>query len=148
MTYLIKPWLLHLLVAAGLGLSGGFPAAVAGGTPSATPLVGTLWLLVEIDGKPAGTGTSGRSPDLLFDSEGKVGGYAGCNRFSGGVEIEGDVVTFGPLMSTMMACAEGDQVEQVYLAKLVGMVRFSVSGDELVLYGGDGSRPVLRFRAE
>lgn len=110
-------------------------------------LVGGRWELVEIDGQPAGTGAGGRIPDLKFTAQGQVGGFAGCNRFNGGFEREGDVLSFGMLMSTMMACAEDATVEQHYLGKLVGKLRFTIDGDQLVLYGDDGTRPVLRFRA-
>ncbi len=112
------------------------------------PLAGTRWLLVEIDGQPAGKGAGERPADFQLNEEGQAAGFGGCNRFSGGVKVEGDRLVFGPMMSTMMACAEGDAIEQAYLSKLVGSVRFGVSGDALVLYGGDDSRPVLRFRAE
>ncbi len=118
-------------------------------TPRAErPLTGTRWLLVEIDGEPAAAGADGRPADFQLNDAGQAAGFGGCNRFSGGVKVEGDRLLFGPMMSTMMACSEGDQVEQAYLVKLVGSVRFSVSGDALVLYGGDDSRPVLRFCAE
>ena len=113
----------------------------------ARELVGGRWELVEIDGQPAGTGAGGRRPDLQFTAEGQVGGFAGCNRFNGGFEREGDVLSFGLMMSTMMACAEDATVEPRYLGKLVGKLRFSIDSDQLVLYGGDDSRPVLRFEA-
>ena len=115
---------------------------------AARPLVGTRWVLVEIDGQPAGSGADGRPADFQLDETGQAAGFGGCNRFGGGVTVEDDRLVFGPMMSTMMACAEAERVEQAYLAKLVGPVRYSISGDDLVLYGGDDSRPVLRFRAE
>lgn len=125
---------------------------VAGDRPAATtaarPLVGTRWLLVEIDGQPAGSGADGRPADFQLDETGQVAGYGGCNRFGGGVTVADEQLVFGPMRSTMMACAEGDSVERAYLSKLVGPVRYSINGAELVFYGGDDSRPVLRFRAE
>ena len=63
-------------------------------------LDGTSWILTEI------TGTD-LSPDLvgtLIFADGKAAGSATCNRFSGSYERDGSDLSFGPLMTTMMAC--------------------------------------------
>jgi len=116
--------------------------------PDAGALAGTRWVLAEIDGSAAGPGADGQKPDLRFGMAGEATGFAGCNRFGGSVTVEGNRLTFGPLRSTMMACADGDAVEQAYLKKLVGTVRFGFEGRELLLFGEDDKRPLLRFRTE
>ncbi|WP_416885279.1 META domain-containing protein [Marinospirillum sp.] len=44
--------------------------------------------------------------EVTFTSEGQVYGFSGCNRFSGRFTLSGESLTFLPLASTRMACAE------------------------------------------
>ncbi|MFK7161483.1 META domain-containing protein [Marinospirillum sp. MEB164] len=44
--------------------------------------------------------------EITFTSEGQVYGFSGCNRFSGRFDLSGESLTFPPLASTRMACAE------------------------------------------
>lgn len=55
----------------------------------------------------AGGGVIDRVPvTLRVEENGSVSGSAGCNRYMGQAEIDGDKITFGKLGSTMMACDE------------------------------------------
>ena len=45
----------------------------------------------------------GHRPWLTFDGDGQVYGLGGVNRFRGTWSIDGDELTFGPLVSTLMA---------------------------------------------
>lgn len=77
--------------------------------------------------------------------DGKVTGSGGCNRISGRAEIQSERITFGPMISTKMACAPAvmDQ-ESKFMAALGDVQRFKVDGekDKLILFGATG-RPIL-----
>lgn len=78
-------------------------------------------------------------------SDGKITGSGGCNRIAGKAAISGERITFGPMISTKMACAPAvmDQ-ESKFLAALGDVRRFEVDRErgKLVLFNAN-SRPVL-----
>ena len=85
-----------------------------------------------------------RRATLRFEADtARVGGFAGCNQFGGPYAIDGDSLRFGPLVSTMMACTEGMQLESEYLAALQATRRYELSSTQLKLFGPSG--PVARF---
>ena len=105
-------------------------------------LVGTRWRLEDL----AGAGVvDGAEATLEFPEAGKVGGNGSCNRFSGTVVISGDSLSFGPLGSTRMSCAEavGTQ-ETTYLKALQDAERFTLEGS-LLLISSKGMDKPLRF---
>jgi len=78
-----------------------------------------------------------------------VSGDAGCNTFSGGVQVDGSNITIGPLASTQRACLEADKTKQEsqYLQALGLAKRFEVLGDRLSLFRADGGYAVVFTRA-
>lgn len=60
------------------------------------------WLAEDIDG--AGV-IDNLQTVLDLAADGTVSGTGGCNRIGGQAEIDGDKITFGQMISTMMACA-------------------------------------------
>ena len=115
------------------------PEPVATAAPS---LEGTSWELHSLGGEPAGTGAGGKPLDITFLAEEmRVGGFSGCNRYTGGYTREGAVehgapLQFGLLASTMMACQEGAELERQYLQQLAGVTAFRFNGAELELLAG------------
>ena len=99
-------------------------------------LTGTSWKLVELEGEPATPGAGGKEPSLSFSEDGKVSGFAGCNRFTGSFQSDDVDLSFSPLASTRMACAEGMEQESRFLAMLAKVERYSIRGNDLALYGG------------
>lgn len=83
-------------------------------------------------------------PDIVVDikfSEGKLAGSAGCNRYFGGYELEGDQVRFTSQMgSTQMACVPptADQ-EQRYLALLPQATSWNQEPGHLTLSDKEGT---------
>jgi len=115
-------------------------------TPDAS-LTNTYWKLVELDGQPAALGAGERELHMVLNSEGdRVQGFSGCNRFTGGYELSDGQLRFKQLASTGMACMDGMEQEQRFLELLAGAMRFTISGDSLVLYSGD-ERLSLHFAA-
>jgi putative lipoprotein len=112
----------------------------AGG--AARGLTGTAWRLEALGGARA---LEGVEATLEFLEEGKVAGKGSCNRFTGPVEIKGESISFGNLVSTRMACAEpiGNQ-ELHYFEALRGAERFVLEGSSLSIYARGVPLP-LRF---
>jgi len=75
---------------------------------------------------------------LTLDA-GMATGSGGCNSYSAAYNLAGDVVSFGPIMSTKMACAgpAGD-VENAYLANLAGVASYFSTGGQVVLSNAAG----------
>lgn len=119
-----------------VGACGGDGAAVV------VPLPGTSWVLEEVGGAPVVA--RGRAT-LEFAESGRASGNGSCNRFSGTATIAGDSLSFGPLMSTKMACVEEALTSQEtrYLAALGSAQRYAIAGDTLRIYLADGGE--LRF---
>jgi heat shock protein HslJ len=75
-----------------------------------------------------------------FDlNEGKVSGDAGCNNYFAGFELDGNILTFSPIASTMMACVEEDrmQQEQRFLAMLEMAESYAIVDGQLWITAGE-----------
>jgi heat shock protein HslJ len=104
------------------------------------------WALVGLGEVAAPLGAGGRPATIQFDpTTSRATGFAGCNRYSAGYTLAGDSLTFGPAISTKMACADGDELERAYLAMLPSIRSYALSDSTLILNGPDG--PLARFRA-
>ncbi|HYR06659.1 MAG TPA: META domain-containing protein, partial [Longimicrobium sp.] len=113
------PWL--ALVMAALG------AAVPLQAQAPSPLAGTSWRLVELNGErvvPGGTALT-----LQFAAnEPSVSGYGGCNQFSGPYAQNGASLQLGPLASTRRACEDPalNTQETAYFQALESTTRYSI----------------------
>jgi heat shock protein HslJ len=82
-------------------------------TPSGIPLTAESlqhhhWVLEQIDGQPI-TAEKGQHPDLEIGEQLRANGNAGCNRFMGQVEIQGQQLRISKMASTMMLCQAPQQ---------------------------------------
>ena len=104
-----------------------------------SPLTGTSWQLVALDAETPVI--EGSIVTLEFFEAGRVAGTAGCNRFGGSYEFDGNMIGFSRLFSTMMMCMEDGIMEQeaAYLAALESATSFDVMGDQLIIAYGDGA---------
>jgi heat shock protein HslJ len=77
----------------------------------------------------------------------RADGSTGCSSFGGTHERAGDRLTFGRLVTTLMACTDPalSRQEQRFLQILASVDRASAVGDRLTLYAKD--RPVARLVA-
>ena len=122
------------------------PASEQPPAMSAASLDNREWALVALGEVAAPVGAGNRPATIQFDpTTGRAAGFAGCNRYSAGYTVAGDSLTFGPAISTKMACADGDQLERGYLAMLPAIRSYALSDSTLTLNGSDG--PLARFRA-
>ncbi|MGD8358709.1 MAG: META domain-containing protein [Lysobacterales bacterium] len=108
----------------------------------------TTWRLAEINGQAATPGAGGNELTLTLRSdESQVGGFSGCNQFTGGFTLEGDQLSFGPLVSTRKMCAEGMEQEAQYQEALAKVRRFELSEGSLSLFDGEGQKILLFNKA-
>jgi heat shock protein HslJ len=119
------------------------PPAISGNAP--TLLVGTYWRLLTIGEETIESGMP-VAYLLLQDAEKRFGGNAGCNRYGGTYNLVVDSLSFGPAISTKMACAgPGMETEQMFLAILPVVHRYRIEGDRLSLLSAE--RVVATFVA-
>jgi putative lipoprotein len=75
-----------------------------------------------------------------FTADATVSGSAGCNRYSGSYTGTGDQLSFSPLASTKMACADDVMAqESAFLASMEQVASFSIEGSQLTLADGSGA---------
>ena len=76
--------------------------------------------------------------------DGKLNGNVGCNSFGGDYKVNSDQLTFGPIVSTMMACLNqsGDQ-EMATLAVLQNTAKFTASGNTMTISSADGKSAIV-----
>ena len=120
-------------------------AACAGGAPAS---IHGQWALVSYG--PADSQISA-APDvetsIEFTSDGKLNGNVGCNGFGGDFTVDGDKITFGSIVSTMMFC-EGPVGEQEAATLVVFQesASFVLDGDTLTVTSADGSSVIVLAR--
>jgi heat shock protein HslJ len=116
--------------------------AATGGVTESDPLVNTSWQLTTFG--PAGAETpvvADSTVTLEFSADGTAGGNTGCNSYGGDYTVEGDTLSFGEMVSTLMACADETVMaqEQAYLEALQSAARFEVTADQLTIWYDDGN---------
>lgn len=100
---------------------------------------------------PAGSETPippERQVFIDFAPDGKISGFAGCNRYFGGwgyLEGAKDTLRVWQAGSTRMACPEPVmKLEHRFLEEITRVSTFALEGNELRLYYNEG-RGVMRF---
>jgi heat shock protein HslJ len=123
-------------------LVGALILAACSGTNS---LAGTSWTLVSYGDPSSPTAAaSGVETSLVFGTDGQVSGSMGCNGFGGDYSVSGDTLTFGSIISTMMACDEPRMTqESTAFAVMNGKTTFTINGDTLTITSTDGAKVLL-----
>ena len=109
------------------------------------PLANTYWKLVELNGGAVAQGED-RELHMILRGEDQVGGYSGCNQFTGSVTVTGDGLSLGPIASTRRMCAQGMQQEDAFLQALEHAHRYSIAGENLTIENA-GGEVTMRFVA-
>lgn len=115
-------------------------------TKLAEGITGKYWKLVELNGKPVPI--LDREPYLILDAEvGRLTGFGGCNGFGGYFELNEAVshIRFGKIVSTMMACQSGMDIEGSFHGVLRTADSYTLAGDYLMLNRAHASIPLARF---
>jgi len=107
-------------------------------------LLNDIWLLESINRKEITDGDYAREKPLLefHKVDGKVMGTTGCNRLNGTYKTEGNMISFGPLMTTKIACP--GKGEATFKAALAEVNSYKIK--DLKLYLLSGSAEKLRFK--
>ena len=106
--------------------------------PAATGLVGTQWLLREVNGTEIKIVDDATPPFLqLIEEQSMVQGFGGCNNFRGSYRLEDSALTFSQVAATMKMCPENMEQEQLFLSLLDGAASFEISGEELRFYNSE-----------
>lgn len=108
-------------------------------------LGGVTWVLASY-GDPANPTpvVEGTQATLIFSSDG-AGGNGSCNTFGGSFQFDNNTITFGNLISTMMACEEPIMAqEHAFLTALSTASAYQVNGSQLTITYDGG---VLNFTA-
>ncbi len=128
-----------------LVISGALLAACTSGASAS--IIGD-WKLVSY-GSPADLKPAAPDVDtsIVFGGDGKVNGNVGCNGFGGDYTVEGNTITFGQLVSTLMFCEGpvGDQ-ETTTLNVFAESAIFVLDGDTLTITSADGSSVIVIAR--
>lgn len=100
----------------------------------------TKWMLVSFEKSGVETPvTVGSSITLEFDSQGQIGGSGGCNIYGTQYEVRDNMISFGKITRTLVACEQegiGHQ-EQTYFQALELAGRFELASDRLTIWYGD-----------
>lgn len=82
--------------------------------PQATQLAGTRWRVTALNNdRQAMVGViTGSTLTMVFGTDGRVTGSAGCNSYTAAWSQQGDRLTLGPPAATRLSCAQVDVMEQ------------------------------------
>lgn len=112
-------------------------ASTASGNPAVAGLTDSKWLLVGLGEETVAPATEERRPSLQLDStEQRASGLAGCNRFTGSYQLDGQSLSFGPLAMTSMLCADGMELEQAFSQVLTDTDNWRLAEGRLQLLKG------------
>ncbi|MFD1602364.1 META domain-containing protein [Flavobacterium artemisiae] len=93
-----------------------------------------IWVLEELNGyKVFATDFQKEMPRIEINSaENKFMGYGGCNSITGQIFFEKDLLRFTKVVSTLMACPQGNK-EGEFLKALQSTTTYSIENNQLIL---------------
>ena len=111
------------------------PPGSAAQAPSAqTPLRGTQWSLVELDGKAITTRADEKAPTLLLAADGsRANGFAGCNQWSASYTTTEDTLRLTGMIMTRMFCTGRMDLEKQYATALEAARNYRITNSRLEL---------------
>jgi len=83
---------------------------------------------------------------IELDSEGRMTGNVGCNDFSADYTVDGDTVTFGPVIATLMFCGGSSEQEMRTFAVLQKSATLVINGNMLTITSADGNSSIVLER--
>ena len=75
---------------------------------------------------------------ITFDVNGTLNGNGGCNSMSGDYKVDGNQITFGPIMSTLMGCDEPRMTQEGTVHQvLTDTASFKIDDNTLTILNKD-----------
>jgi len=115
-------------------------ATVATTAPLTDPALTGNW---NLDGGMVGGGQLPVIPNvqitLMFNNDGTLSGFGGCNNYNANYILTGQTtefgktITIGPIISTKMFCADTSDLESKYLANLQITKAYSITNNKMLL---------------
>jgi heat shock protein HslJ len=125
----VKKYLLLLFV-----LSLAVTACTGGSDDSAASLIGPWTLTAYGPTDAVSPAVEDAQAALTFNEDGTVAGNSGCNGFSGDYTVEGNQITFGQIVSTLMACDDARMAQEEAVHRvLTETATFGIDGNTLTL---------------
>jgi heat shock protein HslJ len=107
------------------------------GHPNTNALAGTQWVLSTLNGNAPLEDTQ---VTLNFDTEGRVAGSDGCNRFFGSCSAQGDALAFQQIAGTLMACPPERMAQSRAFTRALGSTQtFAMADGNLTLRDAAGA---------
>ncbi len=131
-----------------LTLNDAADAALAVFNPQSQELAGTSWQATSIEGSSL---VFGSTITVIFGADGKVGGSAGCNSYSGGYTASAadKTIDVDQITSTRMMCHEPAGVmeqENAFIVALESAATYRIERGFLDMRKADGSSAVTFYR--
>jgi len=124
-----------------------WPGETCGADMTTAALENTYWKLTRLGDHPVIVAARQREPHLILKPEAQlVGGSAGCNRWRGTYRVQGSSLAFDRMVTTEMACLEGMDTEQAFLAALAQVRSWKILGQHLEVFDASGNL-LARFEA-
>lgn len=104
-----------------------------------------IWVLEELNGyKVFATDFQKEMPRIEINStENRFSGFGGCNAISGQIFYEKDLLRFTKVISTLMACPQGNK-ESEFLKALQSTTAYTVENNQLILSNPSGKLVVFK----
>lgn len=117
--------------------------------PTNNALADTAWRLTALvkDGTTTSVVTGdgpAREAGMAFRADGRASGSGGCNIINASYTVDGNTISFGPAMSTMMACEESVMDQELLFAQTLEIAAsFTIDGDTLTISSADGAAALV-----
>ncbi|MBI9081334.1 MAG: META domain-containing protein [Pseudodesulfovibrio sp.] len=109
-------------------------------------LIGKVWNVKSLFSRDV---NSDQSLTLEFMEDGTVKGFGGCNNFSGPYTLDGENLTFGPMVSTKKSCGPAtDEQEYTFLTFLAVIQNVKISENEVLLISSQQPKPMVLTTGE
>lgn len=106
-------------------------------------ITNTEWKLVKLYGEDL----SALNPPITLtinEAQKKINGFAGCNRFFGGYDLNQSALKFSNTGSTKMFCQDKSEIEDKYFKALSEVQSFQSESGKLFLITGE--KTILEFK--
>lgn len=98
-----------------------------------------------LDVMPGGPEIPADARPTIQIEDGRVTGFAGCNRYNGPIEMTDNAVSIGPLAATKMYCADKMDLETAVLQRLQNADVLMDLGEDL-MFEADGEMTLYFIR--